>query len=288
MATLVLGATGRLGPSIVAALSSAGEPVRALVRDPGKARPLLASDCDLIEGDFTDATSVAEHLSEGDALVLLTPHGSEMARVQVALVDAAARAGARVIKISGTSSLISPDGPEACRAHWEVEQHLVASGGRHVIVRPNAFMQGLVAGVVAEARATGTVMDPIGGAAINAVDCRDIADAVAAVIADPHHDGETLVITGSRSVTFPELADLISVAGVPAVARPGSPTDAGDRLRTRGVSEWEAHHLEEMLSHFAEGAADFTAPDLADLLGREARTVVAYIQELVAVVPASS
>jgi dihydroflavonol-4-reductase len=56
--TLVTGATGNVGNAIARALVAEGRPVRALVRDPERARPLLPDACALVRGDVTDAASV--------------------------------------------------------------------------------------------------------------------------------------------------------------------------------------------------------------------------------------
>ncbi|MEW6270445.1 MAG: NAD-dependent epimerase/dehydratase family protein [Thermodesulfobacteriota bacterium] len=54
---LVTGATGNVGNAIARALVADGRRVRALVRDPERARPLLPAACELVRGDVTvDAT----------------------------------------------------------------------------------------------------------------------------------------------------------------------------------------------------------------------------------------
>lgn len=280
MSTLVLGATGRLGPHIVRALVEAGEPVTALVRDRGKAERVLPQEARVAIGDFAAGGGLDTLLLDVDNLVILTPHGPDMATTQRAVVEAANRHHVRAVKISGTGPLISADGPDACRQHWEVEQALLDGSHRHVVLRPNAFMQGLVAGAVAEAQATGGVSDPIDGAAINAVDCRDIGAVVAGVIGSTRYDGAVLSVTGPRSVTYEDLAMVLTRLGIPASSRAGSPRQSGDRLRSLGLSDWEATHLEEMLIRFAAGAADFTTPTVYDVTGKQPRSIEALIGEL--------
>ncbi len=56
--TLVTGATGTVGGAVVQQLLAAGRAVRALVRDPARARALLPVDVALVAGDVTDAASV--------------------------------------------------------------------------------------------------------------------------------------------------------------------------------------------------------------------------------------
>jgi dihydroflavonol-4-reductase len=56
---LVTGATGNVGNAIVRALLAEGRRVRALVRDPERARGLLPAGCDLVRGDVTEPATLA-------------------------------------------------------------------------------------------------------------------------------------------------------------------------------------------------------------------------------------
>lgn len=246
MTALVLAASGRLGPSVVGALLAAGEPVTAVVREEPRAAAVLPENARLAVGDLTDRAWLGERLDQVDSLVLFTPHGPDMARTQLAIVEDAACREVRIVKGSGTGPLIAQDGPDACREHWLVEQEMARLDQPHVIIRPNAFMQGLVAGVVAEATSTGRVSDPLAGAALNLIDCRDIGDVIARSVTDRNLDGRTLVLTGPRSLTYRDLAQVIDGVGIPATVQSSSPEEAANRMRVRGGSEWEADHLGEM------------------------------------------
>ncbi len=56
--TLVTGATGMVGNNIVRTLTARGRAVRALVRTPDKARPLLPDGVEVVRGDITDRASL--------------------------------------------------------------------------------------------------------------------------------------------------------------------------------------------------------------------------------------
>ena len=62
--TLVTGATGNVGNAIARALVEQSRPVRALVRDPGRARDLLPAAVELARGDVTDPGSVAAAMAD--------------------------------------------------------------------------------------------------------------------------------------------------------------------------------------------------------------------------------
>jgi nucleoside-diphosphate-sugar epimerase len=58
MQTLVTGATGKIGHGVVLALLERSDQVRALVRDPSRARRLLPAQAELVTGDVTQPSSL--------------------------------------------------------------------------------------------------------------------------------------------------------------------------------------------------------------------------------------
>ena len=111
---LVTGATGLLGSHLAQRLRDDGWDVRALVRDPDAARPLLGEvGADPVRGDVLDAASVRAAARGCDvvfhAAAVITPHGGweRFRTVNVegtANVVAATRdAGARLVQVSSVA-----------------------------------------------------------------------------------------------------------------------------------------------------------------------------------------
>jgi uncharacterized protein YbjT (DUF2867 family) len=270
MTVLVLGASGRLGPHVVTSLLERGQRVRALTRDPGRAAAILPPAAELVHGEFADTATVERELQAADAVLVLTPHGPQMAEVQNRLIDLAAKAGTRIVKVSGTSAGIHPGGPGACRQHWESEQHLVASGAEWVVIRPNAFMQTLIAAMARTLGERRIIANPLGAAGISLIDCADVGAATAAVLTDPAHGGHRYVLTGPSAPTYREIAAVIEAeTGIHAQVVDVTPEQAGQVARASGASDWEAGHLAEMLTLFASRASENVTGDVADLTGRE-------------------
>ena len=73
MQVLVTGATGKVGNAVARALLARGDRVRALVRNPARARDLLPEGVELVRGDVTDDASI-EPAAAGCELVF-TAHG---------------------------------------------------------------------------------------------------------------------------------------------------------------------------------------------------------------------
>jgi uncharacterized protein YbjT (DUF2867 family) len=279
MTVLLTGATGNVGPHVARALAAGGTPVRALTRDPGRAARVLPGIVEVVTGDPGDAATLRRALAGAQALLLLTEHGPDMAARQIAMLRAAASTGTRVVKISGTSAAIRPDGPDACRQHWEVEQQLAKEGVDHVILRPNAYMQTLLVAMAASVRASGTIPNPLGSAGLSLVDCADVGDAAAEVLTTSRHDGSTFVLTGPSAPSYHEIAAMIAaVTGTPVSVRDISPQQAGAAVLARGGTPWEARHLQDMLTLFGDGESEYVTSDVRALTGHPPGSVEDFIR----------
>jgi uncharacterized protein YbjT (DUF2867 family) len=144
---LVTGGSGFVGGHIVHELRGRGLAVRCLVRDLRKGSKLAAWDCELAEGDVTDAASLRRAVAGCEAVIHLVAirQGSEdrFRRVMVDgtrdLLAAAKEAGVhRFVHMSalGTSEE-TKDLVPYYRAKWDTEQLVRAAGIPHVIFRPS-------------------------------------------------------------------------------------------------------------------------------------------------------
>ncbi len=278
---LVLGATGNVGPHVVAALLSRDAPVRVLARNPEKAQQALPSGVDIHAGDAWQPGDVTVAAEGATAVFLLSPHSHDMADLQLRVIRALRRTGVRMVKLSGTSSAIIPDGPQVARQHWEIEQVLAASGQPFVILRSNSFMQTLIDHVMLPAlRSTGAVPNPIGEAGISLIDARDVGEVAAEALLEDRWAGQTLVLTGPRAVRYEEIARLIGAeTGLDIPVSETTPEGVGRGLLARGMDPWEAEHFSEMYQLFRNAESESVTDDVQRVTGKPPRTVEAYLHE---------
>jgi NADH dehydrogenase len=165
MTVLVTGATGFVGGHVVRALRAAGRPTRCLVRDPAKARALTELGCELVQGDMTDAASLARATEGVDAVIhlvaIIAGKPADFVRIMEQgtrdLVAAAQTAGVqRWLQMSalGTSDE-TKDLVPYFHAKWEIEQMVEASGIPYAIFRPSFVFApdgGILPGFVRMAR----------------------------------------------------------------------------------------------------------------------------------------
>ena len=116
--TLLTGGTGIVGNAIAAELVRRGRRVRALVRSLERGRALLPAECELVQGDVTDAASVTSALDGCDVVYhaaglpeqWLADPGT-FARVNAGgtrIVADAARAAGVALQVNACGSVLTP------------------------------------------------------------------------------------------------------------------------------------------------------------------------------------
>jgi uncharacterized protein YbjT (DUF2867 family) len=144
---LVTGGTGFVGPHVVHTLRARDLPVRALVRDPGRASRLAAWGAELAKGDVTDPASLRAACEGADAVIhlvaIIKGKREDFERVMEEgtrnVVAAAQAAGVRRFVLSSALGLDerSKDAVPYYTAKWQMEKAVRESGLEHVIFRPS-------------------------------------------------------------------------------------------------------------------------------------------------------
>lgn len=256
----VAGATGFVGSNIVKELLARGAKVRALVRDPAKARQVLAGTGSdqlvMVPGTLDESTALGNLCAGADAVVnavgIIREMGTQtFERIHVKgtqnLVTAASAAGIKhIVQISALG--VRPDGiAEYQRSKWEGEQSVRRSGMAWTIIRP-----GFIHGVGSEGIDTfldlmsgevppylfipyfqrwdlddsmplgpATAIDPM----IQPVHVEDVAAAVASALEKESARGEIYNLVGSEAMTWPDMLRFI---------RDNAP-DASENLQPFGI-----------------------------------------------------
>jgi uncharacterized protein YbjT (DUF2867 family) len=207
---VVTGATGNVGRPLVAALTGAGEQVRAVSRRPAGAElPLGAAH---FTADLADPDGMRAALDGADALFLLLAGelnngGGDPDRL---LATAEACGVRRVVMLSSQIVGTRPDGAShaGIRAHEEAVRR---SGLEWTVLRAGGFASNAYAwseGV----RTRRTVAAPFGDVGLPVVDPADLGAVAAAVLRTPAHAGRTYELTGPAALTPREQAEAIGAA----------------------------------------------------------------------------
>lgn len=276
---LATGATGKVGSEAVRLLRQQGLPVRAMVRDPGKAAPLAAAGAEVAEADFDDPGSLGQALAGVDTVILVSPG---VPAQELNVVASAVRQGVKhVVKVTSNASADSPIARR--RAQAEIEAGLAGSGLAHTLLRANAFMQNTLALAPAIKR-TGGFGSSAGHGRVGMVDTRDIAAVAAEIATVPAaHAGRTYWLTGPTLISYAGVAAVLSeILGRPVAYHPVSFEEDRAVMIRAGVPEPIAQMNAQAFSLIAEGDAAWLSQDIPSLLGRPARSFAQFAADYAA------
>jgi uncharacterized protein YbjT (DUF2867 family) len=209
MPILVTGATGTVGGSLVRQLVAAGHPVRALTRDPRKAR--LPSMVEVVAGDFAEPETLVPALRDVERMHLVAMEGSVANGAEI--LDLARRSGVRRLTHLGHSDESRSDDDPLESGHRSLQQAIEQSGLSWTHLFPGEFMANTWEWAPS-IRAEGVVRAPFADWSSAMVHEADIAAiALAALLDDSdRHAGRTYQPTGPEPVRRVDAVRMIGTA----------------------------------------------------------------------------
>jgi NADH dehydrogenase len=239
MKTLVVGATGLLGPEICQRLTAAGQQVRALVRstaDESKRKVLQELGVELVDGDLKDAASLARACTGVQAVIstasstLSRQAGDSIETVdhrgQLALVEAARRAEVeRFVFVSFRENRdIQFPLTAAKRA---VERALASSGMAYTVLQASYFMEVWLTPALGFDAAHGKArLYGDGNQPISWISYRDVARAAAAAVIEGTGRNMVVELGGPQALTPREVVRMFEAAGAGEITTESIPTAA--------------------------------------------------------------
>jgi uncharacterized protein YbjT (DUF2867 family) len=281
MLFLVTGATGRTGAGVVRNLRAAGEEVRILVRDGDKAAATFEGldGVEMVAGAFDDKAVQAKAFNGVGVAFLALGSSPDQVRLEKAIIDSAVQAELpHLVKLSSIATS-HESALFVGRLHAEIEDHLVASGLPHTLIRPSSYVNNLLyaaKSVAAENSWSGAVST----GKVAYIDIRDLSEAAALVLRNPPLHGKTYDLSGPDAYTFPEIAGLLSrILGHEVTYVPVPPNDRLSALLGNGFSQWFAELLLSLETSAEAGQIGTVTTTLTELLGHELRTVEEFLIE---------
>jgi uncharacterized protein YbjT (DUF2867 family) len=265
---LVTGATGAVGNHVVSHLVEAGAKVRALTRNPDKAK--FDPSVDVYVADVDKPETLPGALEGVERVFMLAPSHHAPAH-DAAIVAAAKGTGVRhLVKISGLGTI--DDAPDAItRWHLEGERSVKESGIPWTILQPGEFMSNTfywIWGI----RGEGVVREPHGDTRQAMIDPRDIGAVAAVVLTTDGHEGKSYPITGPEALTPRERVAKISAAlGRPIEFQQLTPQQARDNWVMLGAPEELIDAVQSVLADDS-GRWAKVYPSVEELTGKPARS----------------
>jgi uncharacterized protein YbjT (DUF2867 family) len=273
---LVTGATGSNGSELIRQLSAKGVAVRGMVRRPLNDAP---PGIEFVTADFDDSTSIARALDGIERAFLVTNSSERTETQQLGFVEAAQRAGVRAIVYLSQLNAAKNSPVRFLHYHGVVEEAISSSGMAFTHLRPNLYMQALLAfrsSIISKR----SFFAAAGNSRVSIVDVRDIAAVAAAALSESDHEGKTYDLTGPEALTHSEMASQLSDALGTRVAFVDIPESAmRDALLGFGLPEWQANGVIEDYAHYRRGEASTVSCAVRDVTGNPARSFRTFAQD---------
>jgi NADH dehydrogenase len=271
MSTLLVGATGLLGPVICQTLADAGHPTRALVRatsDPAKRAALEQMGVALVEGDLKDPASLDAACA--GARVVISTASSTLSRQsgdsiesvdrsgQLALVGAARRAGVERFVFVSFRHHPHIDFPLAA-AKRAVEHALQTSGMACTILQASYFMEVWLSPALGFDPANGKVrVYGDGTRPISWISFADVARAAAHAVIDDVGRDTVIELGGPEALSPREVVRLFEAARGEPIAIDSVPVAALEQ-QLRNATDALQQSFAGLMLQYAEGDVAETA-----------------------------
>ena len=274
---VVTGATGALNGATVEHLLKRipAEQIGVSVRDVAKAQHFSDRGVRVRQGSYEDPTAL-RHSFEGAEQVLLVssndPHADAVSLHRVG-IDAAVAAGAQRILYTSHQGAGAGSPFHPARDHSATEQLLADSGIAWTSLR-NGFYAHSLGWLLGPWLETGVITAPADGP-VSWTDRADAAEAAAVILAGDRAFDGPVTLTARQAVTFDDVAAMASQLSGREVTRIVVDDEQwiADKVAA-GTPEAMAQMTLTTFQAAREGRFAGVGPLLAELLGREPRSVV--------------
>jgi uncharacterized protein YbjT (DUF2867 family) len=274
---LITGASGSVGKTVLREVIGKEPKVRAIYRSKEEAAKAPAG-CEPVLADFSDKQSLRRAIEGVTSIFLVCSPIPQLVELESNVVDVCKESGVKHVVLN--SAMGAGDyGKSFPSWHRKVEDKLKASGMSCTILRPNGFLQNIVAFNGPSIRAQGAFYVAMGDAKVSYLDVGDIAVVGVKALQGGPHSGKTYELNGPEAISNEELAKRISKVSGRTVNFVDIPEAAQhEAMLGLGMPEWQVTALLELQQYYKQGGGAKTDGLLKSLLGREPVTLDQYLE----------
>jgi NAD(P)H dehydrogenase (quinone) len=286
---LVTGAAGKhgaIGRTVTGLLLERGLPVRAMVRrEDDRAAALRAAGAEVVVGDLLEPAEVYRVVSGCRRVYFSMSVSPGYLEASVTMAAVAREVGVNALvnmsqmTVSQMSIQNTTPSPQQ-RQHWLSEQALAWSGLPVVTIRPTVLLEGFFLPLTGPSvRDRSRIELPFGRGKTSPVAAADVAQVIAAVLADPApHLGRIYELTGPRSQDMHGVAQEYSEALNREVTYSDIPLRDWEReLKRAGLPEHLTRHLVTMAELNRAGRYDRMSDGVERVTGRPAMSIREFV-----------
>jgi len=266
---------------VLAELANQPVAVRALLQE-SVDLPIKAPNIEAVRPDPDDPSSLQRAFEGVEAAFLASGYSPHIAEAHLKMATAAKAAGVkRFVQLSGVGA-----NPQMCCARmlrWlgQAESGVAACPEVAVTRLRPAYMLQLLFEFAPSIAQQGLIAGPFRSNPWAWVDARDVAAVAVAALKDPSHAGRIYTVTGSESLSFPQIADRLShILGKPVRYHDITANEARGWLQGKGLSPVM---IEAKLEYWDACASNMlnVPPNtvVQDVTGRPPRSLEAFVQD---------
>jgi len=236
---------------------------------PSGSEPVLA--------DYADRQSLRKALEGVSSVYVVCSPIPQLVELESNMLDACKESGVEHVVLN--SALGAGDyGKSFPSWHRKVEDKLKTTGLSYTILRPNGFLQNIVAFNAPSIRAQGAFYVAMGDAKVSYLDVGDIAVVAVKALKGGPHAGKTYELNGPEAISNAELAQRISKIAGRTVNYVDIPESAQrEAMLGLGMPEWQVTALLELQQYYKQGGGAKTDGLLRSLLEGEPVTLDQFL-----------
>jgi uncharacterized protein YbjT (DUF2867 family) len=273
---LITGASGSVGKVVLLEAIRKEPSVRAMYRSKQEAAKAPAG-CEPVLADYSDKQSLRKVVEGVSAVYVVCSPIPQLVDLECNMLDACTESGVRHVVLN--SALGAGDyGKSFPSWHRKVEDTLKTTGMSYSILRPNGFLQNILAYNAPSIRAQGAFYAAMGDAKVSYLDVGDIAVVAVKALKGGAHAGKTYELNGPEAISNGDLAKRISKFAGRTVSFIDIPQAAQrDAMLGMGMPEWQVTALLELQQYYKQGGGAKTDGLLRSLIERDPVTLDQYL-----------
>ena len=276
---LLTGATGKTGSATAKALNEKGITFRALIRNEEKRGDIESLGGEVVIGSIENKEAVDQSMVDVETALILLPNSENQLSLEKQLVDSAKQAGTkRVVKMSSIEA--TPDATSPIpKLHLESEEYIKQSGLNWTMIKPNFYMQNLLASA-GTIKDQGKIFLPMGEGKTGMIDTTDVGKVLAKVLSEDGHESMNHEITGPEILSFNEVAEIFSKGLDKQVDYVDVPLAAyKETLGQFLTNQWHLDAVIDLFKGIADGGIEEKTDTYSELMGESPKSLSEFISE---------
>ena len=273
---LITGASGSVGKAVLQEVNRGESKFRGMFRSKEEAAK-APSRCESVLADYSDRQSLRKAMDGVTSVFVVCSPIPQLVELESNVLDACKETGVKHVVLN--SALGAGDyGKSFPSWHRKVEDKLKTTGMSYTILRPNGFLQNIVAYNAPSIRAQGAFYAAMGDAKVSYLDVGDIAVLAAKALKGGVQAGKTYELNGPEAISNQELAKRISKVAGRTVNYVDTPESAQrEAMLGLGMPEWQVTALLELQQYYKQGGGAKTDGLLQALIERNPVTLDQYL-----------